>query len=81
MIQENDVDIDGFIADTQETERNEKHPKNAKPPILVTLWGITNDFIFRHCPKANVPITFTPEGIETFTFPGGHKINVSKALS
>ena len=42
---------------------------------------IGNDFIFRHCPKANVPITFTPEGIETFTFPGGHKINVSKALS
>ena len=30
MIQENDVDIDGFIADTQETERNEKQEGTSK---------------------------------------------------
>ena len=61
MIQENDVDIDGFIADTQETERNEKQEGTSKGFKTPKGLGIGQKAIVRFV--NGIPSTPTDPGV------------------
>ena len=61
MIQENDVDIDSFIADTQETERNEKQEGTSKGFKTPKGLGIGQKAIVRFV--NGIPSTPTDPGV------------------